>query len=115
MPRAENKPSAAPHGEAELDDFEGFAIFGVSANVYEDDSADGSCMCIIPGVFQIHGEVDSGTINPDDSATLTGSGDGIDLFFFGATFEDCAFEVTVWSGVPRLHVGSRRQGRCRPV
>ena len=70
MPRAENKPSVARHGEGEFNDIPGLSmIFSVGANVYDDNSADGSFMSVSPGVFQIRGNVDSGTINPDGSAS----------------------------------------------
>ncbi len=87
----------APHAEAEFDDFEGTTVFGVGANVYDDGSADGSFMCMIPGVFVIEGQALTGTLNPDGSVTLQGVGAGYDLVF-GERFENCPFAVTLWTG-----------------
>ena len=88
-------------GEAEFDLFPGSTIFGVGANVYDDGSAVGSFMCMIPGVFVIEGQALTGTLNPDGSVTLEGVGAGYDLIL-GERFEDCAFEVTLWTGGPAV-------------
>ncbi len=86
-------------GEAEFDLFPGSTIFGVGANVYDDGSAVGSFMCMIPGVFVIQGQALTGTLNPDGSVTLQGVGAGYDLVL-GERFENCPFEVTLWTGGP---------------
>lgn len=89
-------------GEAAFDEVPGLtSIFSVGANVYDDGSANGAFMCMIHDVVVIHGQVLTGTVNGDGSVTLEGVGDGIE-FVAGepVPFEDCGFEVTLWSGGP---------------
>lgn len=87
-------------GTATFDFIEGLqSQFAIGATAYDDGSAQGHFVCMIVAVVTISGEVAKGSLNADGSVTFSGVGRGID-HVLGGPFEDCPFEVTLWSGGP---------------
>lgn len=59
----------------------GFTDFSVGATVYDDGTAQGHFVCMIPAVVTISGDIVGGRRNADGSVTVWGLARGYDHFF----------------------------------
>lgn len=77
----------------------GFTNFSVGVSVYDDGTASGHFVCVIPSVVIISLAVTEGTVNGDGSVTVSGLGHGFDSFIPGP-FKDLPVTVTFREGGP---------------
>jgi hypothetical protein len=75
----------------------GFTDFSVGATVYDDGTAQGHFVCMIPAVVTISGDIVGGRRNADGSVTVWGLARGYD-HFFKTTFVNMGFTATFREG-----------------
>ena len=61
----------------------GYTEFSVGVTVYDDETASGRFVCMIPGVVIVSLEVQGGTVNAEGSVTDWGMANGWDSFIPG--------------------------------
>jgi hypothetical protein len=79
----------------------GFTDFSVGVTVYDDGTAQGHFVCMIPAVVTISGDVLTAVVNGDGSVTVTGLGRGYDHFSQTA-FSDLPFSARFRRGGPAV-------------
>ena len=77
----------------------GYTEFSVGLTVYDDGTAQGRFVCMVPAVVTISGDVLGGERNADGSVTVWGLARGYD-HFFKATFTNMPFTATYREGRP---------------
>ena len=79
--------------------------------VYNDGTAQGHFVCMIPAVVTISGDVLGGQANPDGSVTVSGLARGYD-HFFKTTFTNMPFTATFREGRPGVGGFDYRDESC---
>ena len=77
----------------------GFTDFSIGATVYDDGTAQGHFVCMVPAVVTISGDIVGGQRNADGSVTVWGLARGYD-HFFKTTFVNMSFTATFREGRP---------------
>jgi len=75
----------------------GYTDFSIGATVYDDGTAQGRFVCMIPAVVTISGDILGGQRNGDGSVTVWGLARGYD-HFFKTTFTNMPFTATFRDG-----------------
>ena len=75
----------------------GFTDFSIGATVYDDGTAQGHFVCMVPAVVTISGDIVGGRRNADGSVTVWGLARGYD-HFFKTTFVNMTFTATFREG-----------------
>src|SRR5262245_9042261 len=75
----------------------GFTDFSIGATVYDDGTAHGHFVCMVPAVVTISGDILGGRRNADGSVTVWGLAHGYD-HFLKSTFVNMGFTATFREG-----------------